>query len=544
MKPTIVPSPPWPRWTLPLVFAVGSALSVWSCTHSVRTGFAPTESGFPDDLANLSPADKRERGEALFALHCAVCHGPDGRADGPASPYLFPPARDFSQGRFRLVSTENGAPLDRDLVETLRRGMPGSAMPAWSWLEEEDLWSLAATVRELAIDGLATELHAAAIERGEEMSDAVALSWARERLRPGKALPPFPEVAPDDASLARGAQLFRERCASCHGVDGSGTPEPRWNQDGGLNWARDFTAGFLKGGSSQRDLAWRILAGMPGTAMAKSSFAEPRDAPILASYVQSLMPPDSRVRLVHRREVLRVSRVHEPVPRRGEDPLWERSDSIQFVLSPLWWNDAAVQNVTLQALHDGDEIAIRVRWPDDTASNELFSDLFRADALALQFSQALAPPLFGMGSNEHRTHLWHWRSQRLEEMAGALDLLDPRPHGTRQGPLEDVYVDSPVYRLVEALPTVSTRVDSDEARGIAAGRTTRAGDGSVVVQPSWAEGVWDVVFVRRLEPEEPDGLRFPPGSRVQVACAIWNGAAGDEGPRKSISIWQMLSIAP
>ena len=53
-----------------------------------------------------------------------VGDGERGAGDGFAVPYLFPPPRDFTTGRFRLVSTSNGAPSDDDLVAAMRRGGP------------------------------------------------------------------------------------------------------------------------------------------------------------------------------------------------------------------------------------------------------------------------------------------------------------------------------------------------------------------------------------------------------------------------------------
>ena len=35
-----------------------------------------------------------------------------------------------------------------------------------------------------------------------------------------------------------------------------------------------------------------------------------------------------------------------------------------------------------------------------------------------------------------------------------------------------------------------------------------------------------------------------PGHSVFAAFAVWDGASGDRGGRKSISVWQLLEIAP
>jgi DMSO reductase family type II enzyme heme b subunit len=58
----------------------------------------------------------------------------------------------------------------------------------------------------------------------------------------------------------------------------------------------------------------------------------------------------------------------------------------------------------------------------------------------------------------------------------------------------------------------------------------------------WQDGRWSVDFRRELRPEAAQALVLHPGQRVQVACAVWNGAAGDSGARKSISIWQELVL--
>ncbi len=70
-----------------------------------RTGYAdPVDTWQPDpsqyaDLvwppgSDLPP--DTPRGARIFAQRCAVCHGPDGRGNGPAAPSLIPHPRDSS----------------------------------------------------------------------------------------------------------------------------------------------------------------------------------------------------------------------------------------------------------------------------------------------------------------------------------------------------------------------------------------------------------------------------------------------------------------
>jgi len=74
-----------------------------------------------------------ERGARVFAQHCASCHGPEGRGDGPAGQALDPPAADLRGPRAPHL---RGIPR-RQIIE---EGRPGTAMVGWKdVLSPEDL---------------------------------------------------------------------------------------------------------------------------------------------------------------------------------------------------------------------------------------------------------------------------------------------------------------------------------------------------------------------------------------------------------------------
>src|SRR3981081_2192504 len=92
-----------------VLLALDVGRSIWA-----RTGLAQPSAEYRPDptlYANLTwpPAaalnSRAPRGARVFARHCAVCHGPNGRGNGPAAPSLFPRPRDFSSGRFKYKST-------------------------------------------------------------------------------------------------------------------------------------------------------------------------------------------------------------------------------------------------------------------------------------------------------------------------------------------------------------------------------------------------------------------------------------------------------
>jgi mono/diheme cytochrome c family protein len=495
-----------------------------------------------------SPEGALARGERLFTLHCAVCHGAEGAGDGPAAPLLFPPARDFTRGQFRIVSTTNGVPSDDDLKTTLSRGIPGSAMPAWGWLPEHSLDDLTRHVRELARKGVAARLAEHARNDAREMSTAEALAEASERLRPG------PEVSTTHPQAAMGAVYelgrasYARHCAACHGPEGRGEQlGPELNPDGSPNWARDFTAGFLKGGGSHRALATRIVAGMPGSTMPSFSALPAEELAALTTYVSNLVPIDADRWLVHGQATLRASAVRGgPALSSGCDALderWQKADEIDLVLAPLAWRNDAVFEAKLAALHDGESIALRLRWRDATRDEASLEPGDARDAAALAFSNEAAPPLFGMGSRAHPVNLWHWQALRLIDRAGVLDLVEAAPHMLTSPVFGEARADvKPHYLPAPSEPLSGGELEELSAESFAALRALDVSGGAVGGAARWAGGEWAVVFVRQLAPRNSAEADLRSGRPVVVAAAIWDGSGGDRGGQKSFSIWQKLVV--
>lgn len=506
------------RSLAPLVFTLALVLGT-ACTET-RSSRGVQVHPQVARVADATVAARTARGERLFAQHCSACHGPDGAGRGPAAAFLFPPVRDLTHGRLRLVGSTSGVPLESDIVATLRRGMPGSAMPAWSWLGEPRLWDLAAFVRSLAVDRsvVATTLIVPAPR---------PLEWA---------------------DLDRGSALYTQNCAACHGEDGTGTVDPRFDERGELDWARDFTAGLLKGGASRDELWRRIRLGMPGTSMGPTPLDD-ADTEALVAHVRTLIPAGNSERYVQERRELVARRVRGPLNEilgatNASAAAWELADEIRVVLAPLRSNPASVREAQLSALHDGTSIAIRVRWDDATTDLSVFTDTLATDAVALQFSDEVVPPLFGMGSAEHPVTIWHWRALRLSAAAGATDLVVAPPHVTRDSRVSDVRTDAPLYRRSEGVPPVPTAVERLQVQGLEHVASAARADAEARVIARATERGWEVVFVRSLNATASSDVVFTPGVALQVACAIWNRAAGDAGAQKSVGIWQELLLEP
>jgi mono/diheme cytochrome c family protein len=95
------------------------------------------------------------RGAEVFKLSCTMCHGADGRGDGPGAAALDPKPRDFTSGSFYIdANANNKTGEDIDLARVIRESphtFGGSnAMPAYKdSLSEAQVRDLVAFIRQL-----------------------------------------------------------------------------------------------------------------------------------------------------------------------------------------------------------------------------------------------------------------------------------------------------------------------------------------------------------------------------------------------------------
>ena len=99
-------------------------------------------------------SDEQDRHFGLFREHCVACHGVAGDGVGPASRLLSPYPRDFRMGKFKFKSTPIGKkPTRADLRRVLTAGLPGTSMPSFRLLRDEELEALVDYVIYLSVRG-------------------------------------------------------------------------------------------------------------------------------------------------------------------------------------------------------------------------------------------------------------------------------------------------------------------------------------------------------------------------------------------------------
>lgn len=79
-------------------------------------------------------------GAALFASQCAVCHGPEGRGNGPLAKLLSKPPANLREGPFIWSSPSND--MDIRVARIIKFGIPGTDMPGHETLTNSQVSAL------------------------------------------------------------------------------------------------------------------------------------------------------------------------------------------------------------------------------------------------------------------------------------------------------------------------------------------------------------------------------------------------------------------
>lgn len=127
-------------------FAAHNSPPPGECPQPRFTGQAP------DDLYALenplaSNRGNRRTGKELYEdlsdPSCVVCHGKKGDGKGQLASQFDPPPRNFA-----CAATIDGVP-DGQLHWIIKNGSPGTAMPPFDYLSDEEIWQLVLYLRSM-----------------------------------------------------------------------------------------------------------------------------------------------------------------------------------------------------------------------------------------------------------------------------------------------------------------------------------------------------------------------------------------------------------
>lgn len=212
--------PGWRKFTARELSDLLAFIRSWQPARSDRATVSLLAGGDP------TPSVSAEIGKTLYQANCVMCHAEDGAGDlGPSL---------NTQAFLTVVS-------DEYLAETMIEGRPGTGMPSWRHLSNEDVASIVQFIRTWQeAPSKDAAWHAQTVPRGD---------W--------------------DA----GRHLFAGVCAGCHGPEGEGATGPQLNNPVFLRTASDVMLrewithgkegtemlGFRKGGQGIVELSDRQI---------------------------------------------------------------------------------------------------------------------------------------------------------------------------------------------------------------------------------------------------------------------------------------------
>ncbi|MEE8349804.1 MAG: ethylbenzene dehydrogenase-related protein [Acidobacteriota bacterium] len=513
---------------------------------------APTEEeitgGFAPVSYLASSPELLDLGKSTYAKKCLPCHGEEGDGQGEAAYLLFPKPRNFVEAKYRLISTWETMPTDEDLFSTISRGMPGSAMPSWAHLPERTRWGLLHYLKTFS---------RFPFQLGPDHQPASAEDQPTGHVE----IPPKPASTPETRAHAR--ETYLEICAGCHGDTGKGDgQEEQIDSEGFPTSPRDLTVGIYKGRPDPEQVYYRIAAGLPGSPMPSHLALYGDDIWHLVDYVRNMSGETQRAKMEMKRFQIVAART-EALPDHPDASVWRDAPAFNLHLMPLWWRDDRPEEVTVQALHDGNEIAIQLTWPDPTHDHTAIRPQDFRDAAAIELSRDMDPPFFGMGEQGFEVDIWMWKSERQADLEPAFQELDKiypnigidsYPNLLRS-PLEQPTRNA---LTLESDPDFVTgwgagNIVSDPTRGTPAEDLVAQGFGTLKARPpvdqrvaatgTYSLGSYRLVFRRALSGGR-DRVSLQTGETALVSFAVWNGSAGDRDGKKSVTIWQELYISP
>lgn len=254
---------------------------------------------------------------------------------------------------------------------------------------------------------------------------------------------------------------------------------------------------------------------------------------------------------------LRAVRFAQPGPLLDATaPLWRTAKEItvallpQVVIAPTNPN-AAVKALRVRAAHNGQWLALRLEWRDDTRNERIVTDEF-GDQAAVQFplgpkAEALPSPM--MGNKGGRVNILQWRAPFQRDMEKG----EPQVRTLYPNALVDLYPDE-VLRATDARPySGALGVDNPVSRPKASPVLDQMAEGwgSMTVKAEqhadgrgvWEKGAWKVVITLPLASGDVNSPQLVPGGKTIVAFAVWEGGNREVGSRKAWSSWVPLELA-
>lgn len=471
-----------------------------------------------------------KRGKQVYLKKCVFCHAEDGSGKGVSEFYSSPRPRNFVKGQYKFRTTPFGKiPTDDDLYQMLIRGMPNTTMPSWKHFPKVDLDSLVLYLKTLS-----------------KKFDKFKKKGKSHKLIKVKKQPKF-----DKKGLNRGKELFAKACSGCHGLAGRGDGESTLrNVDiesdaiRPRNLSKPWT---FRRGSTAKDLFLSIRTGLSTTAMPRHSKRIYKDKDIwdIVNYVTTLFNSKKKPKVATR---LKAVKSKGELPLDPADAGWKSAPSFYIPLGGQILQSRkkyypTVDSVQVQALYNGDEIAIRLAWDDPT-----FDPILKTTAKVVESPPPPLPPELQAHEEEEDDDHDKDEDGKHEEGPEAQKIPD------------SIAIQFPVSSEPSVLPyflngdkdhpvnlwkwaSGSNKTTEWKAQGLQDQSQHAADSQQVKSQVAFSYGQYQLVMKRKLSTSDTtNDTQFEPGKKTSIAINAWDGNVRESGSQKAISSWYSLSL--
>lgn len=491
--------------------------------------------------------DKLELGKKTYFKRCVWCHGVEGGGDGPSADRLFTRPRNFIQGTFKIRWTDSGElPLDRNLIDTVKNGLPGSAMPAWGEvLSEDEIVSVVQFVKTLVQDR----------DFADEDEEVTKQDFGTN---PWGTTAPYHLGVPQ-ADIDAGKEVFlKNKCFECHGGEGRGDGNPTMKDDWGFPiFAADWQQCWNFRGSRRNhfdpfNVVRTISTGLNGTPM--PNFKDKitvEDRWKLAAFVNSLCPRKKIDKLTNKPIpdfLIRSQFTIGPVSTDMNDPMWQAPDDDPKIKSRPEghtgkenqnWNYVAMAGQITRGERNFkpkvDNLWVMSNWSEEEQAiyylveyhnRFLSTDPAYPDGVAMQWPGQLEDlfgaekPYFIYGDSKKPVDVW--KANFMVKNYKATNA--PNPNGYDL----DVSVKELVGHGFDAITEKETP------------------GGVQVVASKYHQGRVKVMFKRSLVTENPDktDVQIPTQTFIPVSFLEWSGWDKEHDEHMAISTWYYTILVP
>jgi mono/diheme cytochrome c family protein len=499
--------------------------------------------------------DLLEKGKKVYFKRCVWCHGVEGGGDGPSADRLFTRPRNFIQGTFKIRVTDSGElPMDINLINTVKNGLQGSAMPAWGeFLAEDEILAVVQFVKSLVQDREWDD-------EDEEVNNVITEISADNGKGPLGDAPwaatsgPYHLGVPQE-HIDAGKELFiKNKCFECHGGEGRGDGNPTMKDDWGFpivaaNWQQCWNfRGARRDPYNPFVIARTISTGLNGTPM--PNFREQLTGPErwqVAAFVNSLCPRKKIDPLTNKpipdfliQSVYTEGKVVEKI----NDPSWYSPDTDyrivplaeELVDNPMKHHIAMAGQITRGKRNfdpKADNLWVSSRWSaEDQAVYYLVEYDLRfmsedpeyPDAVAIQWPAKLQDlfgaekPYFIFGDSKKPVDVW--KASFMAKDYGATNA--PNDKGYQL----DVTVAETVGNGFDAIAEKDSEAKVE------------------VVDSIFHQGRVKVMFKRALKTEGEYDVQIPTEQFIPVSFMQWAGRDKEHDEHMAISTWYYTILKP